>query len=109
MPVSGETDQQSERLFSARTFDADLKNWLEHRRMGIFHRTDDEGDAQDEAANGNEGHVAGALGGFFTPDIVKRAEALMDKLEPLIAKLDSVADDVKLMTDEAVKLLRLKK
>ena len=106
--MSGETDQQSERLFSARTFDADLKNWLEHRRMGIFHRTDDEGDAHDAAANGNEGHVAGAFGGFFTPDIVKRAETLMDKLEPLIAKADAVLDDVKLVTDGLVKTLGLK-
>ena len=78
--------------------------------MAIFHhRTDDEGDAQDEAANGNEGHVLGALGGFFTPSVVKDAEALMAKADATLDKANLILDDVKAVADELVKVLGLKK
>lgn len=82
--------------------------------MTMFHhdRTDDEGDAHDEAANGNEGHVAGAfgsLGGLLTPQVVKDAESLMAKADATLDKANAVLDDVKLVADGLVKVLGLKK
>lgn len=81
--------------------------------MGLFHhRTDDEGDAQDEAPNGNEGHVAGAfgsLGGIFTPSVVKDAETLIAEARPVVAKADAILADVELMTDWLVRRMGLKK
>ena len=79
--------------------------------MGIFHRTDDEGDAHDEAANGNEGHVAGAfasLGGLLTPQVVKDAEALMQKADGVLDKANAVIEDLKLIADALVEKLGLK-
>jgi hypothetical protein len=103
LPVSGETDQQSERLFSARTFDADLKNWMEQRRMGRFR---DDGEDSPQVGESNEGHV---FGGFFTPDIVKRAEALIAKADASLDKANALLDDAKLMADKVTALLGLKK
>ena len=78
--------------------------------MNILHRSDDEGDAQDEAdPNGNEGHVFGALGGIFTPAVVKDAEALMAKADATLDKANLILDDVKSVADELVKVLGLKK
>lgn len=71
--------------------------------MNLLHR--DDGEDHSQVGESNEGHV---FGGFFTPDVIKRAEELMEKANASLDKANLLLDDWKLVSAELVKLLRLK-